>query len=196
MSPARGLLAVVLLSLAACSKDQRSSCRGHAADPLALSLIDAAAAGDEGEVDRLLARGASARHIDGRKSEVLGFATCATALHRAAARGHCSITRKLIAAGSDIEHSGFGGWRPLHSAVQSGEPDCVRALVEARADVNARSELGYTPLREAIPAGSTEIIKTLLEAGANPDLKDSRGESPRMVSRRFGGEQIRALIDR
>jgi len=189
------LAAAALLCFASCSKS-RSSCGGDPADPEALALIDAAVAGNEAEVEALLKRGANARHVDGRKSQVLGIATCSTALHRTAAKGYCSIARKLIAAGSNIEHQDIGGWRPLHSAVQSGKIDCVRALVEARADINARSELGYTPLREAIPVGDTEIIGLLLDAGANPDIKDSRGESPRQVSRRFGGEKIRAMIDK
>jgi ankyrin repeat protein len=165
-------------------------------DAQAEALVDAASAGDEAQVDRLLREGANPRYVDARKNDVLGVQTFPTALMKASDKGHCAIADKLIAAGADVHHRGFGGWTPLHSAVQGSYQACVRALIDARAEVNAKSELGYTPLREAVIMGDVDIVKMLLAAGADPDIADSRGESPRIVCRRFGTSEVRKLVDR
>lgn len=66
---------------------------------------------------------------------------CLTPLHFAAAGGHETVVRILIAAGADINFQNPNGDSPLHYAAINGQAHIVTALMQAGADINLRGLL-------------------------------------------------------
>ena len=91
-----------------------------------------------------------------------------TALIAAAHLGHAEVVRRLIAAGSPLDHVNNLGWTALIEAVILGDggpdhQDVVRALVSAGADRTIADRQGVTPLQHARARGYSEMVE-LLEA--------------------------------
>jgi cytohesin len=101
----------------------------------------AAAEGDRGFVDALLAKGAG---VDDRGTGGV------TPLHRAAESNHVELVRFLLAKGADVGARTDGGWTPLHAAAAAGATDVVRALLGHGADVDATDARGETALDVAV----------------------------------------------
>jgi uncharacterized protein len=90
-----------------------------------------------------------------------------TALIAASHLGHDEVVRRLIAAGSPLDHVNNLGWTALIEAVVLGDggPDhqaTVRALVQAGADATIADRDGQTPLMLAIDRGYVEIASIIL----------------------------------
>ena len=158
-------------------------------------LVEAAADGDLGAVEALIAAGADPNaRIDGYP-----------ALQFAVRDGTVEIVQALLAAGADV--NAFGEWVPgccqdrdtaLHQAVRywdvcvdrdfghcSERAEVVQVLLAAGADVDAREKLGgWTPLHAAAnEAGWSEVsemLLMLLDAGADPSARteDDRDRTP------------------
>ncbi len=91
-----------------------------------------------------------------------------TALIAASELGNHEVVRRLIAAGSPLDHVNNLGWNALIEAVVlgNGGPDhqkTVRYLIEAGADASIADRDGVTPLEHAKARGFTEITN-LIEA--------------------------------
>ena len=158
-------------------------------------LVEAAADGDLGAVEALIAAGADPNaRIDGYP-----------ALQFAVRDGTVEIVQALLAAGADV--NAFGEWVPgccqdrdtaLHQAVRywdvcadrdfghcSERAEVIQVLLGAGADVDAREKLGgWTPLHAAAnEAGWSEVsemLLMLLDAGADPNARteDDRDRTP------------------
>lgn len=144
--------------------------------PFALSanpLIDAAEAGNEREVTRLLNAGAdvNAQNDEGD-----------SALHTAVWEGHVSIVQLLLKQGALINAQNENGETPLHWAAEKGLFDIVSLLLEQRASVNAKDKDGQTPLHYAAEKGRTRVAALLLKKGADARQTDSDGKTPRALA--------------
>ena len=156
-------------------------------------LVDAAARGDLGAVEALVAAGADPNAgIDGYP-----------ALQLAVRDGTVEIVQALLAAGADV--NAFGEWVPgccqdldtaLHQAVRywdvcvdrdfghcSERTEVIQVLLAAGADVDARKKLGgWTPLHAAANEGTWsevfEMLLMLLYAGADPNARTEHGRTP------------------
>jgi ankyrin repeat protein len=94
------------------------------------------------------------------------------ALIAASHLGHDEVVRRLIAAGSPLDHVNNLGWTALIEAVVLGDGGprhvgTVRALVEAGADAGIADRNGMTPLQLAEARGFDEIA-AILRAGRSP----------------------------
>ena len=89
-----------------------------------------------------------------------------TALIAASHLGHDEVVRRLIAAGSPLDHVNNLGWTALIEAVVLGDGGprhqaTVRALVDAGADRSIADPSGNTPLMLAEDRGYAEIAAIL-----------------------------------
>ena len=66
-----------------------------------------------------------------------------SALHHAAAKGHCDIVQRLISKGFDVNAEGKYGENPLHRACDGGYCEVVRLLLDASVAVNGSNGLSY-----------------------------------------------------
>jgi ankyrin repeat protein len=160
-------------------------------------LLFAALSGDVPTLDVLLAHGASPDDVagDGRSALVL-----------AAFDGHGAASRRLIAAGADVQADG-AGYTALHAAVLRGDEETVRALLARGANVNARLRQGSpvrrfgsqwalsrtlrgaTPLMVAVAYLDVALVRVLLAAGADPSLGLADGHTPLMLAAGAGVER-------
>ncbi len=154
-------------------------------------IVDAAAAGNRAEVERLLKSGAdvnaqqgdgatalqwAAYRSDAKLAELLlkaGAKTSlanhngATPLWLAATYGDAAVIEALLKGGADANEQLPLGRRPLMLAARSGHVDAVRALLEHGADVNAsETERGTTALMQAADQGHADVLKELIRHGA------------------------------
>jgi hypothetical protein len=144
-------------------------------------LIDAAHAGDVGQVKALLAAGAdaNARNADG-----------GTALMAAAGKGHLEVVQALLAARADANAKADKGYTALTFAASSGHLKVVQALLAAGADVNAKREHGVTALMLASENGYREIVQAFLAAKAEVNAKDAKGMTALMGSSLKGHQDV------
>lgn len=167
------------------------------------SLHAAAYAGDVARVAALLEAGASplTRDADGRTAthwaalggrlDVLDLllrqpgarATAAQPdgggwppLASAAAAGHVSAIRALVAAGASPDAATPDGNTPLH--LHKGRAATVEALAPLVAAVDARNGAGATALHRAAGPGFTDAARALLAAGADVNATDKAGRTP------------------
>ena len=150
----------------------------------ALDLLEAAAVGDSGQVERLL--GQSQAEIDRRSGD--GF----TALHYAAFFGRPEIAGALIAAGADVAAvaSNTMAVQPLHSAAATSQRDVAERLLVAGADPNARQHGGFVPLHSAAQNGDEALAELLLGYGADPARETDDGRSAAAIARTAGHDQL------
>jgi ankyrin repeat protein len=111
-------------------------------------------------LDLLLARGApiDARDLNG-----------ATALYRAAERGHISVVQRLIERGADVNLTGRSGVSPVAAAAYAGRDSIVRLLLAHGADGRAPDDTGKPPVVYAAASARLDIVRQLT-AAANIDL--------------------------
>lgn len=91
-----------------------------------------------------------------------------TALIAASELGHAEVVRRLVAAGSPLDHVNNLGWTALLEAVILGDggpahQETVRILVEGGADRTIADRDGLTPLDHAKARGFTKIVSVLAE---------------------------------
>ena len=158
-----------------------------------MTLRDACAAGDLGEIRRLLDGGCD---IDELHDEQ-------TPLYHACDNGQIEAARLLLHRGADVELSGKN-YPPLLAACASGcyGVACLLTFV-GRANVNRvsegmRSEEYFTPLFVASVKGYPVIAKLLIDRGADVNwAKDEKNITALVMACHNGHtEVVRVLIDR
>ena len=148
-------------------------------------IIDAADAGNEYEVSRLLRSGASPNSKGLFNS---------TALMRAALKGHESVTRSLLEAGADVHAKDIGGATALHFASRAGNKKIADLLLRYGASPDVLDNEGYTPLKRAVMSQHPSIVEVLIEKGADLDSKGISGTSARDLIGASRNTQINSLL--
>jgi uncharacterized protein len=150
-------------------------------------VVDAAACGDAGAVDRLLQLGLPCDTRD---------AQGATALLRACGGGHLAVVDLLLGAGADAEIAAHSGATCLSAAVSTRNAAVVRHLLDAGAPVDQSLPGGVTPLMVAAALGWPDIVKLLLDSGADIGRVDEQGNAVLHALAQFGfgsGDRERAV---
>ncbi|HEY0072973.1 MAG TPA: ankyrin repeat domain-containing protein [Abditibacteriaceae bacterium] len=177
---------------------------GVSGGPLEIALVEAAARGDEAQVQNLLAQGA--------KPNALTNGTLALAT--AAQKGYLSVVRLLLDSGANVNYAsvGFmpdpnadprfpddggrlvGGQTALFLAAGNGHVEVIKLLLSKGADVTAESIEGNTPLVWAAFNGQAEAVRLLLQAGADPNQPNKAGTTALAVASQQGHlEVVRVL---
>lgn len=129
---------------------------GEAATPFGDEMVQAAAAGNVAEIDRLIASGADANAVgsmpvptaptDVTSHSFIPPGIRLSALFAAAFGGRVEAVRRLIALGAKPQevHPLMG--TPLHAAVRAGSPEIVEILLAAGVSANVQNTQGQSPL--------------------------------------------------
>ncbi len=188
-------------------------------------LHAAAARGDVGEIEQLIAEGEKPNIQDSNSR---------TPLHVAAFLRQHEAARVLLRLGAnpnalDAEHYDIvtiaavnndlemlqialaGGGNPraittpydgtaLIAAAHRGNVEIVRALIAAKAPLNHVNNLGWTALLEAIVLGNgdgnhTAVVEALARAGADVNVPDRQGDTALHHARTRGYSQIARILE-
>ena len=135
--------------------------RGKAppADPLVQQLVDAAAANDVAEIDRLVSAGADIQGMAPLKQKTTSEASPLGA-------------RMLSGAGLSLPVT------PLMAALASKRIDAARRLIELGADVKAQNPLLGTPAHAAAGSGDVDLLRLVLDAGGDPKAVNVQKQTP------------------
>ena len=166
-----------------------------------LGFLRVIAAGDDADVDRMLAsspalavaivRGGATR----QDPSPYWFATIRhhvyagdTGLHVAAAAYRPAAAKSLLANGADARARNRRGAEPLHyaadgnAAATNRDPAAQRAVIEhlisAGADPDARDKSGVAPLHRAVRTRATSAVGALLDNGADLRIGNKQGSTP------------------
>jgi ankyrin repeat protein len=189
-------------------------------------LFAAAARGDAGAIERLVAGGAK---VDARD----GYGR--TPLHVAAYGRHTDAMRALVKAGADpnaLEHDRYDvvtiaavaddlptlraalalGTSPknvtsrydgtaLIAAAHLGHDQVVAELIKAGAPLDHVNNLGWTALIESIVLGNggprhIATLAHLVQAGADVNLADRNGQTPLALARGRGYREMIAILEK
>ena len=148
-------------------------------------LIDAADAGNEYEVAKLLKAGFSAN-----KKGLYDT----TALMRASLRGQETIVKYLLESGADVHAKDIGGATALHLASRTGHRKISELLLKYGASPDVADNEGYSPLKRAILSQHVGIVEAMIKKGADLDTKGATGISARDLAHQSRNEQIRNAI--
>jgi ankyrin repeat protein len=181
----------------------------------AQEMLAAVAAGDDAEIDRLLAANpalAAARGPDGVSAvmqaryhghawaaERLADALPELDLFEAAALGRSERVAELVAARPDaVQAEAADGFTALHLAAFFGHLEAAAVLLEhgAAPDVVAGNGSQLRPLHSAATGGHAAIVGLLLERGADPDARQQGGYVPLHSAAGRGDEvSVRLLLE-
>jgi hypothetical protein len=140
------------------------------ADPLVQQLVDAAAANDVAEIDRLVSAGA-------------------------AIQGMAPLKQKTPSEASPLGARMLGGGglalpvTPLMAALASKRTDAARRLIELGADVKAQHPLLGMPVHAAAGSGDVELLRLVLDAGGDPKAVNVQRQTPLQAV-----QQLRQMI--
>ncbi len=131
------------------------------ADPLALALVEAAAAGDVGQIGRLVEAGAA---IDAEAPAPLPAGQPAAGLGKLFPGGLPQFSMT-----------------PLLAAIMHERPAAAHRLLDAGADPNRTHPLWGTPVHAATAAGNVELLRLLLDRGGKASVCNRQGQTPLAV---------------
>ena len=157
----------------------------HAVDGAKMTILHAAAAGDDAETLRLIVNaGVGVNAVD-----FAGF----TPLIYAASNRNVAAVRLLLAKGADVNvRSGdgsfqkvkagaiaLGHWAPLTASVALATPELVKTLLDAGASLQTTDVRGMTPLMLAVANDrqNIDVIRMLIARGADVNAKSRAGET-------------------
>jgi ankyrin repeat protein len=190
---------------------------GHAVDPRVavierdverFPLEEAAAAGDLGVVDALLAtrftfdgEALVAACVKAQKKgdtamveRLLRVAPGAAAI-AAASAGEVDLVEAALAIAPAIAHYRDDRGRTLlHEASARGAVELVTELLALGADVALREQWGETPLFDAARSGRADVVRLLVEHGADPMARNARGLTPLHAAARAGGAETAVAL--
>jgi ankyrin repeat protein len=136
----------------------------------------AAARGDLGQVQMLLARGVPVNAKDSWSG---------TALHEAAEFGHEEIVQVLVRCGARLDSLDGLGRTPVMAAIEQDRRAIVEYLIREGATTN---------LRVAAYLADVAMAKSLLEKGVNPAAKDREGWTPLQYAALYGSTEVAKLL--
>lgn len=138
-------------------------------DPSAEALAEAAKAGDELRIRKLVADGANPNAQSARGLPLLQWA-----MLNQSRRGF----EALLAAGADPTRGDAGGTTAMHLAAQADSPYWLETLLARGVSPDTPNTITQaTPLMAALMAERAENADRLLKAGAKVDLADRQGDT-------------------
>jgi len=138
-------------------------------DPSAAALADAAAAGDEVRIRKLVADGANPNAQGARGLPLLQWA-----MLKQSRRGF----EALLAAGADPTRGDAGGTTAVHLAAQADTPYWLETLLARGVSPDTPNTVTQaTPLMAALMAERPENADRLIKAGAQLDRADRQGDT-------------------
>lgn len=169
------------------ARDRKDASRMDAA-----ALSAASKAGDEAEVQRLLAAGSP---VEERLPLIGSLDDDYTPLGLAAREGHVAVVRRLLDAGADPRaRVGLMKGTPVHEAAFFGHAEVIRVLAERRdepgsvaAELDAQGAYnGLTALHDAVWHGHAAAALALVEAEARLDVRSHTGHTPEDLAMLYG----------
>lgn len=150
-------------------------------------LMLAAARGQDGVINFLLANGVNINEVDDDNGTALNYAVVSKQVDSASL---------LILSGIGLESQRPDGLTALMSAIQLSTPEMVRVLTTTRQAINAKTEDGWTALYFAIRRQDPSILNLLLRQGACKNTIDSEKQSPLDFAKEVGWKQGMQMIER
>jgi ankyrin repeat protein len=156
----------------------------------ALSLHEAAAAGEIERVERVIADPT----VDANALSADGW----TPLHLAAFFGHPKIVELLLANGADVaaRSTNANGNTPLHAALAANQKMIAGLLIGAGADVDAPDAGGWRPLHLAAANNNLDSMRTLIAQGADISAANKDGLTPLALAEQKNHREVAALLKR
>jgi len=102
----------------------------------------------------------------------------ATALHRAAYRGHLAIVQLLLDKGAMVDAEDFEGQTPLQRALAQGHAEVADLLVSRGASLDHVARGNWTMLHAAAAGGLITWVGRLLDKGADVSATTAEGKTP------------------
>jgi len=109
-----------------------------------------------------------------------------TPLCKATTRGHSAVTKWLLKANAEVEHTDIRGCTPLMLASQAGEGQCALALLQAGASLHSIDRSGETALHHAAECGHAVLVDLLLSACGEAVREEAAKANP-------GGKAVKML---
>jgi uncharacterized protein len=156
----------------------------------ALSLFEAAAAGEIERVERLVRESpATVNHYS---------ADGWTPLHLAAFFGHAKIVELLLAHGADVtaRSTNPNGNTPLHAALAANQKMAAGLLIGHGADLNAADAGGWRPLHLAAANNNLDSMRTLIAQGADTNATNKDGLTAVAMADERNHREASALLKR
>jgi hypothetical protein len=88
-------------------------------------------------------------------------------VHKAAARGHAHVLRRLLEVGGRHDVALPNGDRAIHLAVRAGQPTTLKVLLDRGADYSCKNSAGNSPLYEAVVGRQSHCFLHLVQSGAD-----------------------------
>jgi ankyrin repeat protein len=155
-----------------------------------LDVFEAAATGNEVQLQAILSKDASA---------ALAFSGDGwTALHLAAAFGTPLSAGTLIFRGARVDAVSQNAQRnqPLHAALAlSRNPSTIELLLAHGADANATQTGGYTPIFSAATSNRQDLAELLIVHGANAQHENEEGKTAAVFARERGYEELAVWLE-
>jgi ankyrin repeat protein len=105
-----------------------------------------------------------------------------TGLHAAAARGHVSEIRTLLASRANPNQKDSAGRTPLHVAAFRSQYEALRALVAGGGDINAKENDRYDVITIASVKDDVRMVKLTIELGGNARAITSRYDGTALIA--------------
>lgn len=182
------------------------------------NLMVAASRGYEGEIERLIKKGANINAETYEGATPLVFAVAndqllavkklltynpelnyrtsnnETPLIIAVKNQNVEIAEVLIREGADIDLANYDGITALHYAALNGSFKIVDFLLYYEADCNIKTNDGTTPLMVSILAGYNDIADLLVQNGANLEARDKNGFTPFLIASQVGDTLLMNML--
>ncbi len=97
-------------------------------------------------------------------------------VHKAAARGHADVLRRLLEVGGRHDVELPNGDRAIHLAVRSGRAAALKTLLDRGADYTAKNKAGHSALSESVRGRQPHCFLHLVQSGADYYTLISQGK--------------------
>lgn len=183
------------------------------------AIMQAARAGDESAVERLIEIGADINRTNNNGGTPLMYAVLGgnvdivrtfvqmgvdldamakngwSALMIAAAKGRAESVKILLNHSADPNLSDIYGWTPLMRSVYENRVVTARLLMkDSRTRLDHRGENGVTALHIATARGHVNLAEMLLDNGADSSLQDEVGRTPYQIALKNNDPELLALL--
>lgn len=151
------------------------------------ALVDAARAGELGEMKIFLLQGVNPNHTHPHHG---------TALLQAVINGHHHCVDHLLEKGASVTHENFHGLCALDIAVQHNDLNTIKTFVKHKVDLDHHGRGADSALRTVARRGHLPMLNMLLQGEASPDkVKSPKGPTALLIAISHGNfECAKSLV--